>query len=214
MEKTSIFHVRNQFKVLFTGIVLIILCYIFVDKPVVFWANAHHLQQYYWLELLTHLDDILSGMVFVIYLVLWLRFLIGKKSRQDRAVLVIANSYVIAAFLVVILKFVFARYWPDTWVNNNLSLLHDGAYGFNWFHLGAAYESFPSGHTARVVAAMMAVCLVYPRWRWLAGLVILLTAAGLIGVYYHFVSDVIAGTLLGYVVATTIYSISGVEKSR
>ena len=136
---------RNQFKILLPGILLIVLCYFFIDKPVAFWVYAHHWRQYHWLELLTHLDDVLSGMVFIIYLVLWIRFLRNKNSRHDRVVLVIANSYVITAFLVTILKFIFARYWPATWVNNNPSLLQNGAYGFNWLRLGVAYQSFPSG---------------------------------------------------------------------
>ncbi|HVV67873.1 MAG TPA: phosphatase PAP2 family protein [Gammaproteobacteria bacterium] len=199
------FPVRSQLKILFPSILLIILCYLFIDKPVAFWVNAHHLQQYHWLKLLTHLDDVLGGIVFLIYLVLWVGLLLNINSRHDKLLLVIANCYVITAFLVTILKFVFARYWPATWANNNPSLLQNGTYAFNWFHWGIAYSAFPSGHAARVMAAMMAFYLVYRRWRWLAGLVVILTAVSLVSVNYHFVSDVIAGILLGYIVATTTY---------
>lgn len=37
----------------------------------------------------------------------------------------------------------------------------------------------------------------YPRWTWLAILTMVVTAIGLLGMNYHFVSDVVAGTLLG-----------------
>ena len=52
---------------------------------------------------------------------------------------------------------------------------------------------------------MTAFNLVYPRWRGLAGLVVVVMSASLVGVNYHFVSDVIAGALLGYIVTTTTY---------
>ena len=76
------------------------------------------------------------------------------------------------------LKFVFGRTWPETWVNNNPSFIRDGVYGFNWFHGGAGYASFPSGHMS-VTCALAAVLWIWVsalaaalgaswcwRWRW------------------------------------------------
>ena len=31
------------------------------------------------------------------------------------------------------LAYAFGRYWPDTWVHDNPSLIRDGAYGFHPF---------------------------------------------------------------------------------
>ena len=69
----------------------------------------------------------------------------------------------------------FGRTWPATWTNNNPSLLRDRVYGFNCFHSGHGYSSFPSGQTAAVLAV---------------GIV-------LTGANFHFLSDVIAGGFVG-----------------
>lgn len=48
-----------------------------------------------------------------------------------------------------------------------------------------------------MAAPAVITCLMYPRWTWLAILTMVVTAIGLLGMNYHFVSDVVAGTLLG-----------------
>ncbi len=193
---------RRNLLILFIGLGAIILSYYLVDKPVVYWAYAHQLRQYAILKLFTQLSEVLTAAVFIAYLWLLWRFYAGKRSYHDFAILIIANSVVITAFLVTVLKFIFARYWPATWIDDNLSLLSNQAYGFQWFKAGVAYESFPSGHIARMVAAMVALAIVYPRYVWLAVLLIALMVIGIVGMYYHFVSDGLAGGLLGYLVAS------------
>ena len=56
----------------------------------------------------------------------------------------------------------FGRTWPETWTHNNPSLIHDGAYGFNWFHGGPGYELFPSGHMA-AICAVISVLWNFPK---------------------------------------------------
>ncbi len=57
--------------------------------------------------------------------------------------------------------YVFGRDWPETWIDNNPSLIRDGAYGFHPFHGNSAYGSFPSGHTARTLAVAAVVWIAY-----------------------------------------------------
>jgi membrane-associated phospholipid phosphatase len=96
------------------------------------------------------------------------------------------------------LKFAFGRYWPDTWLKTpNPSLVQDGAYGFHPFHGGEAFDSFPSGHTARIFAILSVVWIAAPRWRWLCVLGCGSVIVGLVGMNYHFVGDVIGGAGLG-----------------
>jgi membrane-associated phospholipid phosphatase len=82
-------------------------------------------------------------------------------------------------------------------VQNNPSFIRDGAYGFNFFHGGPGYASFPSGHTAATCAVISVLWIMVPKWRPLYALVVLAVAAGLIGANYHFLSDVIAGGFVG-----------------
>jgi membrane-associated phospholipid phosphatase len=106
-------------------------------------------------------------------------------------------SLIVAETIKSGLKFFFGRLWPDTWVNNNPSFIHDGAYGFYLFHGGGGYASFPSGHTTATCALISVLWILYPGFRPLYGAVVLAVAVGLIGANYHFLSDVIAGGFLG-----------------
>ena len=107
----------------------------------------------------------------------------------------------------------FGRTWPETWTRDNPSLIHDNAYGFNFFqtpHYGW-YESFPSGHTAAICAAAGVLWICYPRWRVAYGLVVALVAIGLIGSNFHFLGDIIAGGFLGASVAIVAVRLAGLE---
>ncbi len=95
------------------------------------------------------------------------------------------------------LKYAFGRLWPETWINNNPSWIRDGAYGFFPFHGGVGWSSFPSGHMAGISAPMTVVWVRLVRWRWIAAALVMLVAVGLVGADYHFVGDVLAGTLVG-----------------
>ena len=153
----------------------------------------------------------LGGLIVLIYLYYVAKFSYHKVNYFDRTILAMANSIVIVSFFKTGLKFVFGRYWPKTWVNNNISLISNHAYGFHFFHSGKAYQSFPSGHAAVVTAAMLTIWFAYPRLRWLCVSIIALVVIGLIGLDYHFISDVIAGGFLGAIVAYYVTKISQIE---
>jgi membrane-associated phospholipid phosphatase len=111
--------------------------------------------------------------------------------------LAISANLVVTNLLKQLLKWSFGRYWPETWHYNNPSLIGNGAYGFQPFHHGAAYESFPSGHAAVIFSALSILWLSYPRWRWLYAIIGGALCVALVGMNYHFVGDVIAGVMLG-----------------
>jgi membrane-associated phospholipid phosphatase len=99
------------------------------------------------------------------------------------------------------LKFVFGRTWPDSWKGQHPSFLADGAYGFHFFKQGGAYQSFPSGHMA-VGCAILAVLWVYlPAWRPVTMGVAVAIGAALVAGNFHFLSDVLAGAVLGTLIA-------------
>ena len=73
--------------------------------------------------------------------------------------------------------------------------------GKECFNIGKAYEAFPSGNAAKIFAVATIVWLYYPRWRWLGVLLVILSVIGVVGLYFHFVSDVIGGAFLGMTIA-------------
>jgi membrane-associated phospholipid phosphatase len=106
-------------------------------------------------------------------------------------------SLIMAKATKDLLKYVFGRTWPETWTHNNPSFIHDGVYGFNFFHSGPGYESFPSGHTAATCAVISVLWIYYPRYRALYAIVVAAVVVGLIGANYHFLADTIAGGFVG-----------------
>ena len=121
------------------------------------------------------------------------RPLAGWKS----VTLLCSLSYIAAAAVNSQLKYAFGRTWPETWFNNNPSLIRDGAFGFNPFHGGPGYASFPSGHTTAICSVMAVLWLCYPRGWPVYSLCIAVVVVGLLGADFHFFSDILAGGFLG-----------------
>jgi membrane-associated phospholipid phosphatase len=104
------------------------------------------------------------------------------------------------------------RYWPETWHDNNPSLIGTGAYGFHPFETGDDVGSFPSGHAARIAAFVGVFWLVYPRSRAFCLLIGVPLALSLIAMNYHFVSDILAGATLGAIVAAYAVSLASLDE--
>lgn len=177
-------------------IALIVACEVWVDRPVAFAVHAHALRDQAWLRALTHVPDALvaCSVVFLLVAVLGLR---GSGRGALRVAVAMAASVAIATFLKDQLKIVFGRAWPETWTHGNPSLIHDHVYGFFWWRFDSAYHSFPSGHTTVTFAVVAVLWRALPSWRPVGAVLGLAVCVGLIGMNYHFVSDVLAGALLG-----------------
>lgn len=129
-------------------------------------------------------------------------FASGAKYRPvGRAFATALLAALLAMLAVIALKQGFGRLWPETWVNNNPSWIANHAFGFYWFHGGVAYESFPSGHTARTLAPCAALWWRMPRLRPLWAALPMLVVLGLLGSNFHFVSDCLAGAAVGLIAA-------------
>jgi membrane-associated phospholipid phosphatase len=95
------------------------------------------------------------------------------------------------------LKYALGRTWPDTWIGNNPSLIQNGSFGFNPFHGGPGFASFPSGHVAAVCAVMAVLWWSYARLRPICVACVAVVAIRLIGANYHFLSDVLSAIFVG-----------------
>jgi membrane-associated phospholipid phosphatase len=172
-------------------------CYLWVDRPVALFVHDH----FHGTELfprLTHIAESFIPVAALALVVLGIRALTRRSLTTWQAVILLCSISLVAAEAVKNqLKFVFGRTWPETWVHNNPSFIHDGAYGFNLFHAGSAFESFPSGHATVICAFMSVLWICYPKFRALYLIVVAAVAVGLVGADFHFVSDIIAGGFLG-----------------
>lgn len=178
---------------------VVIIGFYWLDRPIAFWVHMHlggsGGREF---EPITHIPDPLVPAAVIAFFGLGLRALTGQPmSRFASAIVACSVSLTTAQAAKNLLKYVFGRTWPETWTHNNLSLIHDGAYGFHWFHAGTGYESFPSGHMAAICAVISVLWIYYPRLRPLWTLTALAVAASLIGANFHFFSDVVAGSFVG-----------------
>lgn len=181
---------------------LVALCYLFVDRPFARWIHEQHFSRFGVFQRLTWTPTLLETVSPILLALAAVRRAWGPLTRFEQTLFCAALSLIVAEAFRESLAGVFGRYWPETWVDHNPSLIGDGAYGFHPFHFGAAYQSFPSGHTARVVAFMTPFWIVYPRWRWVSVLAVASVVVGLLAMNYHFVGDVVGGGFVGAITGT------------
>jgi membrane-associated phospholipid phosphatase len=173
------------------------ICYLWIDRPLALLVHAHseHRESF---ANLTHIPDLLAPGAAIAFLISGLFALAGKGTSKCVTIIALCSiGLIVSAAVKSELKFMFGRTWPETWVRNNPSFIHDGAYGFNLFHGGPGFASFPSGHTAVTCGVISVLWILYPKFRALYAAVVLAVAIGLIGADYHFLSDVIAGGFVG-----------------
>ncbi len=177
--------------------VAVAVSYLWLDQPIAHLAHAE-LQRFHLFQKLTLIPDALVPLAVVAFMVLGLRGLTGRKLSRFQTVMLLSGiSLAVAIIIKDQLKFAFGRPWPETWVRNNPSFIRDGIYGFQPFHGGPGYASFPSGHTTMICTVMTVLWICYPRFRAVYALCMAAVAVGLVGANFHFLSDVIAGGFLG-----------------
>ncbi len=177
------------------GLLAVVLAYALLDRPIA--TAAHVLHRPHWCVWLTWIADV-PGPASVLGLAAgggaWLAG--WKPGLWGRVLLAACVATLAASAAKDVLKFAFGRPWPETWVANNPSWIGTHTYGLFPFHGGAGWASFPSGHTTVITApcaALWSVRLLRPLLAALPALVVV----GLLGCDFHFLSDCVAGGLLG-----------------
>jgi len=120
-------------------------------------------------------------------------FVYGWRTGRDnlaRWAFLLGVTVAVSGGLANALKFVFGRWRPAAFISGDLS-------GFEWFAKGWIRSSFPSGHATTAAAASLVLAIWFPKLRWpimMAGVAI---AATRIVLEAHYLTDVVAGWLLG-----------------
>lgn len=176
---------------------LVILCDRYLDVPVALFFDRLLQLNPRWRSYTSNIPDLLLLFVLVATALSWAgRWFLLRRARQYEArFLRLTGTCIPASYAAKeLLKLGFARSNTRAW------LAHQVPYEFNWFHAGAGFRGFPSGHMAVFTALGAALWLYYGRYRpvYAAGLFAL--GAALIATDYHFVSDVIGGVYLGLLV--------------
>lgn len=181
---------------------LVIICYHYVDKPVAFFIYNNKINKIAFLQWLTQIPPIILMLTPIILVFTLVKLAWHPWYKLEKMLFVMTINLYVSIVIKNALKFSFGRYWPLTWKNNNPALIPGGYYGFNPFHSGIAYRSFPSGDTTMIFSVMIVLWIAYPKWRWLSGILCTAVMIGLVGMDYHFVGDVVAGAFVGSITAT------------
>jgi membrane-associated phospholipid phosphatase len=188
---------------------VVVLCYFFIDRPVAFFVHAHRFARCDELRWLTEPPPLVQLWTPLVLAMLLIRRAGGQWRRWQHVLFVACVSLIVADQFRESLGDLCGRYWPETWHNNNPSLIGTGAYGFHPFEVGDDTGSFPSGHAARILAFAIVFWLAMPKWRWLYAVMAAPMLVALVGMNYHFVGDVIAGSTLGCVVGVYAVRLAG-----
>jgi len=188
----------------------VIASYLWLDQPIAFFVHRNIADKtiFVWLQRIPVLFLLLS-----FFFLAWCGFssLMDRPfSRVQSVGLACSISFVTANFITNQLKYAFGRTWPETWIQNNPSLIQSGVFGFNPFHGGPGFASFPSGHAAVLCAVITVLWWTYPNLRPIYAVCVAAVAIGLIGANYHFLSDIFGGVFVGVSVGyITIKILSG-----
>ena len=120
----------------------------------------------------------------------------GIADRRARFFKLLGISLPMAFAIKALLKWVFGRMDARVWI------IHPDEYVFHWFHGGQGFQGFPSGHMLVFTPLLLALWDFYPRYRMVFLLAWLGLALALMVTEYHFLSDVVAGAYLGFLVYT------------
>ena len=180
------------------AILLIMCCYHFFDVKIALFVKRVLMSGEQSSLFSADIPDFLPLFVCIITaLALVLYFHDKRKGIDDIRTaffLLVGTSLPMTFLIKSILKFVFGGITTRFW------LVSPVAREFHWFHGVDHYSGFPSGHMAVFTAILLDSWKYYPRYRSVYGGLLLLLAMALISTNYHFLSDIVAGAYLGYII--------------
>ena len=117
-----------------------------------------------------------------------------RDGKWIKTALVLAWAEVWALATEFVFKQIFGRAWPEpTYIRDHLD-------GFRWLHAGDGWMSFPSGHALISFALAAVFWYAIPRRRRPVLAVAAVVSAAMVLCNYHWLSDVIAGSFLGWTI--------------
>jgi len=191
----------------------VIASILFVDRPVALFVHDNLRQPALFATPLSWPEPVVpAALIIILSGATWV-FSGRPLVDLGRIVLKASAAVIFAASAKTTLKIVFGRTWPETFTGNR-SFIQDGEFAFHPFSIGRQFESFPSGHMAITLAFITILWFDLPRFRLIYAAGVAWMAGGLIGMNYHFVSDVIAGGFVGFLSAFLVDRATALRKPR
>ncbi len=215
---------------LLIGLLAIYLSYAFVDCPLSEFVEGKHVRQHLlaaeWNQL-SSIRDSMTGrhpswkqlldwppLVSRLSPLLILAVPFVRRGRGRDALLLAGVSIMFVFLLKGDLKLIFGRDWPMPLEGGHPEHIRQHAVGFHFFKwIGArdveSVSSFPSGHAAIAFAMFLSIGLIFRKALPCCLLIASVEALTMVALNYHFLSDVMAGGLMGVGCTLVIASILG-----
>jgi len=199
---TNAITLKHRISLVLLAMLFTAFSYFYLDADIALFVQ-HQLHRSSVLEhVVAKIPDLLLYLVLIITALSWSGYFLLRRRvvyGRDVQFLRACGTVVPLAFLAkAVLQYVFGRFNPHTWMFYHLPAR------FYWFGAIAGYGCFPSGHMTVFTALLSTLAHYYPRYRGIVLVLLFLLALALIATNYHFLSDVVAGAVLGAVVAFVI----------
>ncbi len=178
----------------------------YLDHPLADFLELHFRHTEGWVVLAV----LLKPLIVVALAALLLLFLSGipRVGNWIKPALVIAWSEVWALATEFVFKQIFGRAWPEpTYIRDHLD-------GFHWLHASDGWTAFPSGHALSSFALAAVFWFAIQRWRAAAVAIAVFISACMVLCNYHWLSDVMAGSFLGWTIGWITATAPSVSDSR
>jgi membrane-associated phospholipid phosphatase len=173
-----------------------VLSLLFLDIPVAMFFKTHESKAFF--RFSTEITELGKSDIYIpVSLAVWLIFR-KRNPLVAKIALSVLLAVVISGLASNLTKFFFGR-------NRPVMLYDFDTYGFEFFHTKYFKTSFPSGHTT-VAAALSSMLALH--WRKLtvpAALFTILMAVTRLSTLNHFLSDTLAGMILGIGTSLLVY---------
>ncbi len=117
-----------------------------------------------------------------------------RRTARSLAAFYVFVSVAVSGIIANLAKYMIGRARPK-------HLADAGNYAFDFWSGDAGWASFPSGHATTAMALALALALLFPRLRWIFLTLGFWIAMSRIFIAAHYPSDVLAGGLLGALIA-------------
>ena len=193
------------------GPAVLILCGLsvaFIDRPLARWLKDNvHDQLETFFKIVTNLGRAELYMVPAALIALW-AWQRGRPAVARQALYLFAVMSA-AGLVELAVKFLLGRTRPKLWLENGDFSIHPLTHGW-------AYNSFPSGHSQAAWAAMTALTVLFPRYRWGFIALAVLVALSRVMLTVHWLSDAMAGAWVGFAAAMLLRLVPrfGLDRGR
>lgn len=173
------------------GVCLAWMAYIQWDIPVAYYCHGLSRPVLDIAEIITNAGD--SKWYFILFVPAFLIFwFIVKNKTGSMKILFLVVAITASGLISTLIKWMAGR-------NRPINLFDQGVFGFNFFEVGYELNSFPSGHAVTAFSLATALYILFPRFGILAFIPAIAIALSRVAITSHYLSDVIAGAVVGTV---------------